>query len=128
MLCESGNLTEALKFLQEDSHNATSSSVQRAEAMGVLLQACGRQKDIDTGRKVHDMVSASTQFSNHFVLNTRLVTMYSMCGYPSDSRSVFDGLQKKNFFLLSALVSGYARNELYDDAIERFIELISVTV
>ena len=127
MLCESGNLTEALKFLQEDSHNATSSSVQRAEAMGVLLQACGRQKDIDTGRKVHDMVSALTQFSNHFVLNTRLVTMYSMCGYPSDSRSIFDGLQKKNLFLWNALVSGYARNELYDDAIERFIELISVT-
>ena len=127
MLCESGNLTEALNFLQEDSHNATSSSVQRAEAMGVLLQACGRQKDIDTGRKVHDMVSASTQFSNHFVLNTRLVTMYSMCGYPSDSRSIFDGLQKKNLFLWNALVSGYARNELYDDAIDRFIELISVT-
>ncbi|KAF3437986.1 hypothetical protein FNV43_RR20742 [Rhamnella rubrinervis] len=52
MLCESGNLTQALNFLHEDTHNATSSSVRRAEAMGVLLQACGRQKDIDTGRLV----------------------------------------------------------------------------
>ncbi|KAH7537533.1 hypothetical protein FEM48_Zijuj03G0103200 [Ziziphus jujuba var. spinosa] len=78
-LCESGNLIEALNSLQEDSHNAASSSEGRAEAMGVLLQACGRHKDIDTGRKVHEIVSSSTQFSNHFVLNTRLITMYSMC-------------------------------------------------
>ncbi|XP_015877319.3 pentatricopeptide repeat-containing protein At1g18485 [Ziziphus jujuba] len=126
-LCESGNLIEALNSVQEDSHNAASSSEGRAEAMGVLLQACGRHKDIDTGRKVHEIVSSSTQFSNHFVLNTRLITMYSMCGSPSDSRSVFNGLQRKNLFLWNALVSGYARNELYDEAIDIFIELISST-
>nr|POF12141.1 pentatricopeptide repeat-containing protein [Quercus suber] len=95
--------------------------------MGVLLQACGRQKDIETGRKVHELVSKSTQFSNDFVLNTRLVTMYSMCGSPLDSRLVFDGLQRKNLFLWNALVSGYVRNELYDGAISLFMELISVT-
>lgn len=95
--------------------------------MGVLLQACGRQKDIETGRKVHELVSKSTQFSNDFVLNTRLVTMYSMCGSPLDSRLVFDGLQRKNLFLWNALVSGFVRNELYDGAISLFVELISVT-
>lgn len=126
-LCESGNLIEALNFLQEDSHYATSSSMHRAEAIGVLLQACGRRKDINTGRRVHEMVWSSAQFSNHFVLNTRLITMYSMCGSPLDSRSVFNGLRRKNLFLWNALVSGYARNELFDEAIGIFIELISST-
>ncbi|GMY15433.1 pentatricopeptide repeat-containing protein At1g18485 [Fagus crenata] len=127
-LCDSGNLTEALNFLQRDSlSNAIFNSVQRAEALGVLLQACGHRKDIETGRKVHQMVSASTQFSNDFVLNTRLITMYSMCGSPLDSRLVFDGLKRKNLFLWNALVSGYARNELYVEAITLFTELISVT-
>ena len=120
-LCESRNLTEALNFLQRTN------ALNNAEAMGVLLQACGRQKDIETGRKVHELVSKSTQFSNDFVLNTRLVTMYSMCGSPLDSRLVFDGLQRKNLFLWNALVSGYVRNGLYDEAISLFMELISVT-
>jgi pentatricopeptide repeat protein len=102
-------------------------SVHRAEAMGVLLQACGYQKDIETGRRVHEMVSASTQLSNDFVLNTRLITMYSMCGSPVDSRLVFDGLQRKNLFQWNALVSGYARNELFDEAISSFTNLISVS-
>ncbi|KAF3964094.1 hypothetical protein CMV_011582 [Castanea mollissima] len=120
-LCESRNLTEALNFLQRTN------ALNNAEAMGVLLQACGRHKDIETGRKVHELVSKSTQFSNDFVLNTRLVTMYSMCGSPLDSRLVFDGLQRKNLFLWNALVSGYVRNELYHGAISLFVELISVT-
>ncbi|KAL6281491.1 hypothetical protein ACE6H2_018372 [Prunus campanulata] len=127
-LCDSGNLSEALTLLQADSRNAISSLQQKKDAMGALLQACGRHKDVETGRKVHDLVSASTQFCNDFVLNTRIITMYSVCGSPSDSRLVFDGLKRKNLFQWNALISGYARNELYGDAIDVFIELISVTV
>ncbi|KAK9278725.1 hypothetical protein L1049_028301 [Liquidambar formosana] len=126
-LCESGNLTQALSLLQTDSNTAAFDSAQKAEAMGVLLQACGHRKDIEVGRKVHEMVSGSTQFGNNFVLNTRLITMYSMCGSPSDSRLVFDGLQRKNLFQWNALVSGYTRNELWVDAMSMFCELISVT-
>ncbi|KAG7979272.1 hypothetical protein I3843_05G122000 [Carya illinoinensis] len=126
-LCQCGNLTEALNCLHRDFINVNSDSAERAEAMGVLLQACGQQKDMETGRKVHEMVSASTQLSNNFVINTRLITMYSMCGSPLNSRLVFDGLQRRNLFLWNAIVSGYARNELYDGAISLFTELISVT-
>ena len=126
-LCESGNLTEALNLLQNDSQNNVVSGSARKEAMGVLLQACGNQKDMETGRRVHALFSGSTQFRNDVVLNTRLVTMYSMCGSPLDSRLVFDGLQGKNLFLWNALVSAYSKNQLYDDSIKVFIELISQT-
>lgn len=95
--------------------------------MGALLQACGRHKDIETGRKVHHLVSQSTHFTNDFVLNTRIITMYSMCNSPSDSRLVFEGLQRKNLFLWNALLSGYSRNQLYADAIDAFIQLICAT-
>ncbi|XP_022135532.1 pentatricopeptide repeat-containing protein At1g18485 [Momordica charantia] len=129
-ICEAGDLTGALEFLQRDwkkKNNAASDSVQRKEAMGVLLQKCGQLKDVETGRKLDEMLSASSQFSDDFVLNTRLITMYSMCGYPSDSRTVFDRLPSKNLFQWNALVSGYTRNKLYDEAILTFIDLISVT-
>ncbi|KAK4279157.1 hypothetical protein QN277_016907 [Acacia crassicarpa] len=126
-LCESGNLNEALTFLREDFDNPVSTSDQIGEAIGVLLQACMRHKDTEVGRKVHEMVSSSTQFSNDFFLNTRLITMYSMCGYPSDSRFVFNGMQRKNLIQWNALLSAYTKNDLFHDAVLLFIELISMT-
>lgn len=96
--------------------------------MGVLLQACARQKDIEIGRKVHDMVSSSPQFiSDDYILNTRLITMYSKCGSPSDSRFVFDGMKRKNLIQWNALLSAYTRNDLSHDAVSLFVKLISVT-
>ncbi|GMN73442.1 hypothetical protein TIFTF001_053028, partial [Ficus carica] len=126
-LCAAGDITGALSLLQNYSPNYVVSASERKDAIGVLLQACGQHKDIETGRKVHDMVLGSTQFGNDFVLNTRLITMYSMCGSPSDSRSVFDGLKRNNLFMWNALVSAYARNELFDEAVRAFVGLISET-
>ncbi|XVF00119.1 hypothetical protein REPUB_Repub03eG0257700 [Reevesia pubescens] len=124
-LCQSKqNLPQALTLLQQISHH----ELQQKEAMGLLLQACGRHQDIETGRQLHDMVASSTLFQNDVVLNTRLITMYSMCGSPLDSRLVFDGLEKKNLFQWNAMVSGYSRNQLYEKALRTFIELVSKTV
>ncbi|KAG7023269.1 Pentatricopeptide repeat-containing protein, partial [Cucurbita argyrosperma subsp. argyrosperma] len=127
-LCEAGDLNGAFDFLQRGwKNNGGYDLVQRKEAMGVLLQKCGQFKDVEIGRELDEMLRVSSQFSGDFVLNTRLITMYSMCGYPSDARLVFDRLQNRNLFQWNALVSGYVRNELYDEAIHTFIELISVT-
>ncbi|KAK7327697.1 hypothetical protein VNO77_21785 [Canavalia gladiata] len=127
-LSESGNLNEALNLLHSQSQNGVVSSPDiDAAAIGALLQACGRHKAIEVGRKLHAMVSASVQFCNDVVLNTRIITMYSMCGSPSDSRSVFDAVKQKNLFLYNALLSGYVRNDLFRDAILLFLELISAT-
>ncbi|CDY26156.1 BnaA06g12610D [Brassica napus] len=51
--------------------------------------------------------------------------MYSMCGFPDDSRSVFDALRKKNLFQWNAVISSYSRNELHHDVLEMFIEMIT---
>ncbi|GAB4834118.1 hypothetical protein Ancab_032380 [Ancistrocladus abbreviatus] len=121
-LCRSRNLNEALHLLEERSNNA---NAEKVEAVGLLLQSCGKHKDIETGRKLHEIVS--THFSNDFVLNTRLITMYSMCGLPIESRVVFDQLKVKNLYVWNAIISGYTRNELHKEAILMFCELISGT-
>ena len=94
-LCNSGNLSAALTLLQT---NAFPTSQLLKDAIGSLLQACGRHNDIQTGRKLHRLVSQSTHFTHDVVLNTRIITMYSMCNSPSDSRRVFDSLPKTNLF------------------------------
>ena len=53
--------------------------------------------------------------------------MYATCASPSESRSVFDEFQNKDLFLYNALLSGYARNALFRDAILLFVELVSAT-
>ncbi|XP_039060466.1 pentatricopeptide repeat-containing protein At1g18485 [Hibiscus syriacus] len=73
------------------------------------------------------MVASSTLFHNDVVITTRLITMYSLCGSPLDSRFVFDGLEKKNLFQWNAMVSGYSRNKLYEEALRTFVELVLKT-
>ncbi|XP_058195093.1 pentatricopeptide repeat-containing protein At1g18485 [Rhododendron vialii] len=125
--CHSGNLAEALSLLLqlEFDHISSYSTAQKAEAVNVLLQACGHQKDIEVGRKIDKIVRASTQFKNDFVINTRVITMYSTCGYPHDSRRVFDHLKRKNLYQWNALISGYTRNELWLETVAVFCELIA---
>ncbi|OMO62853.1 hypothetical protein COLO4_32854 [Corchorus olitorius] len=112
---------------QKNGLHESLDSLQQKEAMGLLLQACGRHRDIETGRKVHQMVASSTLFQKDVVLNTRVITMYSMCGSPVDSRFVFDGLEGKNLFQWNAMVSGYSRNQLHEEALRTFIDLVTET-
>ncbi|WZY98152.1 hypothetical protein YC2023_070481 [Brassica napus] len=127
-LCETGNLHESFRVIEEFDREEKSSSdafLLLREALGLLLQASGRRKDIHLGRKIHQLVSESARLSNDDVLCTRVITMYSMCGFPDDSRSVFDALRKKNLFQWNAVISSYSRNELHHDVLEMFIEMIT---
>lgn len=126
-LCETDNLTTALTLIQSHSQNAAFISLQAKEAIGLLLQACCNQKDIETGRRLHKFVSDSTHYRNDYVLNTRLIKMYAMCGSPLDSRFVFDTMETKNLIQWNALVSGYTRNGLYGDVVKVFMDLVSDT-
>ncbi|KAJ4835524.1 hypothetical protein Tsubulata_046463 [Turnera subulata] len=126
-LCQSNNLPEALTLLRPLTQKATSSPSQTKEAIGILLQACGDQNDIETGRQLHEIVSRSAQFRNDSVLNTRLVTMYAACGFPLDSKLVFDHIKEKNLFQWNALISGLVRNREYGEAVKVFVEMISCT-
>lgn len=125
-LCQSNDLNKALKLLQQEGKNVERSSTDMVAAMGLLLQASGNKKEIETGRKVHELVCDSTRYKDDFYLNTSVITMYSSCGFPLDSRIVFDQLGVKDLCLWNALVSGYMRNELWFDAVLVFCEMLIV--
>ncbi|XP_074370834.1 pentatricopeptide repeat-containing protein At1g18485 [Apium graveolens] len=124
-LCQSNDLDKALKLLQLEAKNVERSSTHMVAAMGLLLQASGNKKEIETGRKVHELVCASIRYNDDFFLNTSVITMYSNCGFPLDSRVVFDQLSVKDLCLWNALVSGYVRNGLWFDAVLVFCEMLS---
>ncbi|CAA6658313.1 unnamed protein product [Spirodela intermedia] len=61
------------------------------------------------------------------VLTTRLVTMYATCGSSGESRAVFDSLESRNLYHWNALISGYSRNELWEEAMEAFTRMLFTT-
>ncbi|KAK6925177.1 Pentatricopeptide repeat [Dillenia turbinata] len=126
-LCQSQNLSQAYTALQKAFDTNIYTISELSESIRVLLQACGQHKDVEIGKKVHNLVYSSTHFVNDFVLNTKIITMYSLCGSPLDSRIAFDNLQRKNLFLWNALISGYTRNEHFGDAIGVFYEMLLET-
>lgn len=125
-LCQSNDLNKALKLLQQEAKNVERSSSDMVAATGLLLQASGNKKEIEVGRKVHELVCDSTLFKEDVFLNTSIITMYSNCGFPLDSRIVFDQISVKDLFLWNALVSGYVRNGLCFDALLVFCEMLIV--
>ncbi|CAM8982099.1 unnamed protein product [Rhodiola kirilowii] len=125
-LCEFGDVAGAVKLLQKRSgENASSLELdEEGKTISVLIQSCGRKKDIEAGRVLHGIVAASTDFGNDLVLNTRLITMYSLCGFPFDARTLFDGLRKKDLVQWNAVISAYTRNQCWLDAMLMFCELV----
>ncbi|XP_047311157.1 pentatricopeptide repeat-containing protein At1g18485 [Impatiens glandulifera] len=130
-LCHSGNLIETLDFLQEEfkqKHTFDASVYgSRKREIGFLLKACVQQKDIVAGRKLHEIVKESDELRDDAILNAAIITMYSTCGYSSESFTLFDEMQTKRLCHWNAMLSAFTRNRLWFDAIALFIELFTLT-
>ncbi|XP_058090836.1 pentatricopeptide repeat-containing protein At1g20230 [Magnolia sinica] len=83
------------------------------------LKACAGLSAIDTGRQVHGLAWASGFNSDCFVQSS-LVHMYVKCDEMWDAHRVFDGMMEPNVVSWSAMVAGYARQGLVDEAIRLF--------
>uniref|UniRef100_A0A7N0U4R9 DYW domain-containing protein n=1 Tax=Kalanchoe fedtschenkoi TaxID=63787 RepID=A0A7N0U4R9_KALFE len=125
-LCESGDVAGALRLIQKRSDKDAFflDLEEESQALGVLIQCCSRRKDIEAGRVLHRLVAGSTELGDNLVLNARLITMYSICGFPIDARSLFDRLKKKDLVQWNAVISGYTRNESWQDAMLMFSKLV----
>lgn len=119
-LCTQKRLSDAVRLI-------TTSPKPDVDSIGLILQSCGSNRDLELGKKIHKFISSDQRLSTHVVLTTRLMTMYAMCGSVSESRSVFDSLDERNLFQWNAMISSYTRNDCFDEAIDVFLNLLSET-
>ncbi|KAF8388302.1 hypothetical protein HHK36_026968 [Tetracentron sinense] len=56
-------------------------------------------------------------------LATKLISAYSICGVPRDSRTVFNLIFHKSLVLWNSLISGYAKNGIYKEAFDLFNQM-----
>ncbi|XP_052192315.1 pentatricopeptide repeat-containing protein At4g18520, chloroplastic [Diospyros lotus] len=109
-----GHEYEALEFLKEmlgegvEPNPFTYSSA---------LKACAKLENIEQGRLIHSSVSKTPAFSNVFV-GSALIFMYTKCGYISEAIQVFDSLPERNLVSWKAMIVGYAKNGLCQEALK----------
>ncbi|KAJ8452620.1 hypothetical protein Cgig2_004956 [Carnegiea gigantea] len=86
-------------------------SVPSAFGVSIALVGCSQLEDGELGVQVHGL-SLKCGISSSVVVGTCLVDMYTKCWKLEEARRVFDWMQEKNVITWTAMVSGYAHNEL----------------
>ncbi|KAE8077369.1 hypothetical protein FH972_015940 [Carpinus fangiana] len=109
-----GHESEALEFMKEmmeegvDPNSFTYSSA---------LKACANLEAILQGKSIHSHANKTPALYNVFV-GSALIYMYSKCGYVSEASQVFDSMPERNLVSWKAMILGYAKNGLCQEALK----------
>ncbi|PKA51186.1 Pentatricopeptide repeat-containing protein [Apostasia shenzhenica] len=92
-----------------------------------VLKACSNISAIAEGRQLHCHAYRYGLDSSPFV-QTGLLNFYGKCEEIASARHVFDEISNKNLFAWSAMISGYARIGMVNEALSLFREMQEVGV
>eukprot|EP00250_Pteridium_aquilinum_P022128 c25307_g7_i3 orf=145-840(+) len=81
------------------------------------IKACGKQKDLLKGSRIHADILKSGLLSMDLHVGTALLRMYAKCGALAKAQGVFDELPTKDVATWTALIAGYARVRRSQDAL-----------
>lgn len=81
-----------------------------------ILQAIAESRALELGRQIHGYTVRHGQESSAYV-GTSTIDMYVKCGDLGTARKVFDYMPRRNLFAWNSLISGYAFQGLFDEAL-----------
>ncbi|KAI5059676.1 hypothetical protein GOP47_0025995 [Adiantum capillus-veneris] len=85
-----------------------------------VLKACSNTRAAAMGKEIHAEVCKQGLLERNIVLATALVDMYAKFGAVAKAQEVFDELLERDVASWNALISGYAQNELGEEALNQF--------
>ncbi|KAF6164418.1 hypothetical protein GIB67_025244 [Kingdonia uniflora] len=88
-----------------------------------IVQACVEMGDLFLGRAVHGFVIKGISFKGEVALSNCLLDMYGKCGDLISAERIFGEMGKKNVVSWTSMISGYAREEQCDRAVEMLREM-----
>eukprot|EP01018_Ginkgo_biloba_P009819 Gb_14458 [translate_table: standard] len=91
-------------------------------AFASVLPACAKLAALEDGKEIHKDIIRSGFQSDIFVGNG-LVDMYAKCRSLKNARDVFDKMPRQDVVSWSAMISGYAQNGYYDEALKLFRQM-----
>lgn len=109
-----GHEPEALEFLKEMLEEGVEPNPFTYSS---ALKACAQLEAILQGKLIHSSLNKRPALSNVFV-GSALINMYAKCGYVSEAVQVFDSMPQRNLVSWKAMIVGYARNGLCQEALK----------
>ncbi|KAL4035764.1 hypothetical protein IC575_004471 [Cucumis melo] len=88
-----------------------------------LITECGFVKTLDLGKWFHAYLLRNG-FGMSLALVTALIDMYGKCGQVGYARALFNGVEKKDVKIWSALISAYAHVSCMDQVFNLFLEML----
>ncbi|MCO5561705.1 hypothetical protein L7F22_015328 [Adiantum nelumboides] len=85
-----------------------------------LIQRCSRERDLISGKKVHEQLLENNYKANVLLANM-LIDMYGKCGSVEDAQQVYDEMSKHNIYSWTTLISAYANKGMIPEAIDLFV-------
>ncbi|CAM6026226.1 unnamed protein product [Sphagnum balticum] len=87
-----------------------------------LLQACGRTKSLEYGKRVHAHIS-KRKLDRDLILGNNLISMYVKCGSISRARQVFNTMLERDVVSWTAMIAGVAKQRDVKGAFEAFQQM-----
>ncbi|KAM3688533.1 hypothetical protein ACB098_10G161400 [Castanea mollissima] len=84
-----------------------------------LVKECTTRLEGDTGRSIHAH-AIKFGFDNDVFVGNSLITLYSVCGYLSCARKMFDEMSNRDVVSWNSMIIGYLRRGELDKALELF--------
>ncbi|KAJ8534934.1 hypothetical protein K7X08_016662 [Anisodus acutangulus] len=117
-LCKQGKLEEATKLLNEMEYVGP-------EFYGELLQGCVYERHLQLGQQIHAKILKSGDFfAKNEYIETKLVIFYAKCDAFNVSNNLFARLRKQNVFSWVAIIGLHCRNNMSEEALRKFIQML----
>ncbi|GMN41858.1 hypothetical protein TIFTF001_011064 [Ficus carica] len=87
-----------------------------------LLRACASSKALKEGKQLHSL-AFKHGLNLHVYVCPSLINMYTACNDVHAARRVFDMIDEPCIVMYNAIITGYARNSLPNEALALFREL-----
>ncbi|KAK2635032.1 hypothetical protein Ddye_029824 [Dipteronia dyeriana] len=91
-----------------------------------VLPACSHLEMLDTGKEIHAYALKNDVLIENSFVGSALVDMYCNCREVESGRRVFDGILDRKIGVWNAMITGYAQNECYEEALWLFIKMEQV--
>lgn len=92
-----------------------------------MVSACDRQELAYICKMIHGLVFLNG-YEQELTVGNSLITAYYRCGCFDFGRRVFDEMLEKNVITWTAIISGLAQNQFYEDSLKLFVRMRSGSV
>ncbi|KAJ7540213.1 hypothetical protein O6H91_10G005500 [Diphasiastrum complanatum] len=88
----------------------------------LLLKACASLAALEQGKQLHSEI-IKKGFQLDVVVGNTLVDMYTKCGCTEHAREVFDNMSERDVVSWTAMIAGYAKNGIAQEALALFEQM-----